>query len=249
MGKGALFFLLWCGSVRVWGFTTTPFQARNKPQRPAQRSSLGAFALDIPSAASAIDDFFLYAPVQSAFLTCGFKASVADAVAQKIDSSSDEDNVESIGDSTKENQAFSPARNLAYIAYGSLYTGISCHFIYNVWFPLIFGTAITPITVFKEVALDSLVIGPCVCLPVAYLVKAVVFDYSISEALSKYADDVRLNGLLIKYWSLWLPVQALTFSVVPEHLRVFFMACVSFFWFIVLSLASDNDAALEDAQV
>lgn len=34
---------------------------------------------------------------------------------------------------------------------------------------------------------------------------------------------------------LWGPVQRLTFSIVPDHLRITFIAAVSFFWLIILS--------------
>ena len=35
--------------------------------------------------------------------------------------------------------------------------------------------------------------------------------------------------------SIWGPVQCLTFGVVPEHLRIAFIAVVSFFWLIIFS--------------
>jgi hypothetical protein len=72
-------------------------------------------------------------------------------------------------------------------------------------------------------------------LPLAYLTKAVIFRYSFREGIRRYWDDIRNHGLLLKYFALWGPVQCLTFSIVPEHMRVTFMACVSFFWLIILS--------------
>jgi len=59
--------------------------------------------------------------------------------------------------------------------------------------------------------------------------------YSAKEAFRRYVDDIRNHGLLTKYWLLWGPVQCLTFSIVPEHFRVTFIAAVSFFWLIILS--------------
>lgn len=58
-------------------------------------------------------------------------------------------------------------------------------------------------TVLSKVLCDSLVITPFVCLPVAYVVKSVIFRYSFREAIFRYRDDVLKNGLLVKYWSLW----------------------------------------------
>lgn len=51
------------------------------------------------------------------------------------------------------------------------------------------------------------------------------------------------NGLLTKYFLLWGPVQCITFSIVPEHLRVSFIAVVSFFWLIILSSVSARPKA------
>mmetsp|Transcript_22608 Transcript_22608/g.40801 ORF Transcript_22608/g.40801 Transcript_22608/m.40801 type:complete len:116 (-) Transcript_22608:54-401(-) len=51
-------------------------------------------------------------------------------------------------------------------------------------------------------------------------------------------QDIRHNAFLSKFWSLWFPVQCLTFSVIPEHLRVTFITCVCFFWMIVFSSLS-----------
>ena len=150
---------------------------------------------------------------------------------------SDEDN------STGEELHFDASRNLAYIIYGGMYTGIAQHFIYNEIFPQIFGHDPTTLTIISEVIANALIVGPLIGMPVAYLTKALVLhhqssDNPISEGLKRYAEDVQLKGLLFKYWALWCPVQTLTFSVVPEHLRVAFMAAVSFFWFVILSTVS-----------
>ena len=71
--------------------------------------------------------------------------------------------------------------------------------------------------------------------PVAYVVKSAIFRYSLAEAFTRYKDDVFMNGLLAKYWSLWVPVQFLTFGVIPQHLRIAFIAIVSFFWLVIFS--------------
>ena len=63
-----------------------------------------------------------------------------------------------------------------------------------------------------------------------------------SQGLSKYLADAR-GDLLLNYWAVWTPAQCLTFSVVPEHLRIPFVAFVSFFWLIILSTISSRDEA------
>ena len=65
-----------------------------------------------------------------------------------------------------------------------------------------FGQGTDTITVLSKVLCDSFVITPFLCLPVAYVVKSIIFQYSLNEAFLRYKDDVIKNGLLVKYWSL-----------------------------------------------
>jgi len=104
--------------------------------------------------------------------------------------------------------------------------------IFHEIFPKIFGQGTDVFTVISKLAFDMLVVSPFVCLPVAYLVKSDIFQYIIGEGLARYEDDVTKNGLLLKYWSIWGPVQCLTF---PVHLRIAFIALISFFWLIIFS--------------
>lgn len=179
---------------------------------------------------SEVSDFYAAFPLQAAVLTCGVKASVADGIAQVRTPSVDcWDDLEF-------------RRNFAYILYGGIFIGALCHYEYDVLFPLLFGTEHSLLTSFKEVVFDNFVSAPLGWLPPAYLIKAVVYDYPLQEGLQKYYDDVTKNGLLMKYWSIWVPAQSVSFTVVPDHLRVVFMASVSFFWFILFStVASAGD--------
>ena len=187
----------------------------------------------------AIDVFYKTMPLTSAFVTCGIKASAADFVAQKRASSTDEG--EGVLTTTDEEilseitTPFEKRRNFAFLLYGGLYQGMAQEIIFNEVFPKLFGQGTDFLTVLSKVSFDMFVVSPFVCLPVAYLVKSVIFQYTVGEALSRYKDDVMKNGLLVKYWSLWGPVQCLTFGVVPVHLRIAFIAVISFFWLIIFS--------------
>jgi protein Mpv17 len=255
-------------------------QRRDHPHSPSLQSQSSHtkfttslnLAFDVQtfqSAAAAVDNFYRTAPLESAFLTCGIKGSLADAIAQKLDKPHhdlvDDDNVEKTStinnsarsrsdslsrydeeqDGKQEETTFDASRNLAYVIYGGLYTGIAQHFIYNEIFPQIFGDDPTPLTVLSEVAANALIVGPMLGLPVAYLTKALVLHPTdgnpLAEGLKRYAEDVQLKGLLLKYWALWVPVQAITFAYVPEHLRITFMAFGSFFWFVILSVVSAEE--------
>lgn len=170
----------------------------------------------------AIDTFWKSDPYTAAFVTCGFKASAADLVAQ---TKADDDN----------SRPISKRQNLAFFLYGALYQGVAQEFIYNHLYPRWFGVGKDVITVASKVLFDLLLQTTLITLPMAYLIKGIIFQYSAKEAMRRYKDDILNHGLLTKYATLWGPVQCLTFGVVPEHWRVTFIACISFFWLIILS--------------
>jgi len=181
-----------------------------------------------------VSDFYANFPLQAAVLTCGIKASVADGIAQM--------RTRVLGDDLEFR------RNLAYILYGGIFIGAMCHYEYDVIFPILFGAQHSLWASFQEVVFDNFVSAPLLWLPPAYLFKALVYDYSFKEGLEKYAHDVTENGLLNKYWMVWVPAQSISFTVVPDHLRIVFMATVSFFWFIKLStLSAESDKSNADA--
>ena len=76
-----------------------------------------------------------------------------------------------------------------------------------------------------------------------------MYRYPTRQAIRKYVTDVRDNGLLTKYWSLWLPMTAFNFAVVPPHFWVVFTAFMSFFWTIVLSMVANKEQEVESCPV
>mmetsp|Transcript_20055 Transcript_20055/g.24789 ORF Transcript_20055/g.24789 Transcript_20055/m.24789 type:complete len:266 (+) Transcript_20055:63-860(+) len=175
-----------------------------------------------------VANFYKSFPYMAAFFTCCVKGSVADAVAQVKDR-------KNCG-----NNNFQKLRNLAFIIYGGVYTGMTQEYLYNSFLPRLFGEG-TVFSVVAKVCFDMLVIIPFLCLPMAYLVKAVVLQQGgILGGLQRYKTDVMKRGLLFKSWSLWAPVQCFTFGVVPGHFRISFMAVVSFFWLVILSGFTSN---------
>jgi len=202
------------------------------PRTTASPTQLRAFE----SAGVAVDTFFQTQPYLSAFLTCSFKASAADFMAQT---------------KQQENDSIDVARNLAFLVYGGLYQGMAQQFIYNQVFPDWFsGVENTFEAIALQVAVDMLLVGPLVCLPTAYVMKQCVATKGgnvLEEAWAKYWSDITEKGLLVKFWSIWVPVQFVTFGVIPAHFRVVFVAFFSFFWVFLLSMMSSDDASTEES--
>jgi len=127
--------------------------------------------------------------------------------------------------------------------------GLSCEVMYNRLFPIMFGKEQTMARVVKMTLFDGLVNAPFLWLPPAYIVQALVYGYPKRAALKKYVKDVRENGLLRKYWSLWVPASFFNFSIIPPHFRIAFVASVSFFWMIILSLVANKEQDPESCPV
>ncbi|CAB9522551.1 Mpv17 / PMP22 family [Seminavis robusta] len=182
---------------------------------------------------TAVDAFFQTSPYVSAFLTCSVKASAADWVAQSMQQEEEERNWN---------------RNLAFIAYGGIYQGCIQSFIFGVLFPMWFPDP-TIHSILTQVAIDTLILGPLVCMPTVYTMKAVFAGETDPTAgITKYLDHVQHKGILFKYWSIWGPVQALNFALVPPHLRVYVVAMVSFFWICLLSMVSSSSSSVEEME-
>lgn len=220
----------------------------------------------LTTAVATLDTFWKTSPYAAAAMTCGFKASMADIVAQKRQYKqracelNEEAQIRDLNKDEKQEMKTKNKtdlqRNVAYILYGVLYQGLAQEFIYNHVYPILFGAGTDIQTVLSKVSFDLLIQTTIVTLPLAYMSKALIYQYSFREAFRRYIDDIKNHGLLIKYFSLWGPVQCLTFSIIPEHFRVSFIACVSFFWLIILSsIASktpitggDDECSLVDGQ-
>mmetsp|Transcript_21647 Transcript_21647/g.51134 ORF Transcript_21647/g.51134 Transcript_21647/m.51134 type:complete len:434 (-) Transcript_21647:115-1416(-) len=207
---------------------------------PTSTSSSSSSSSRLGMSLHEVSDFYATYPLQSAILTCGFKASIADSIAQFKDRMKGLVESHEQDDDDENDHWWEARRNTAYVIYGGLFVGLMCHMEYNVLFPAMFGTENTPTTFISKVLFDNFISAPFMWLPPAYLIKAVLYDYSLGEGLEKYWRDIRDEGLLQKYWTIWVPAQTVSFSVVPDHLRVAFMASISFFWFILFSSVSSN---------
>jgi len=134
-----------------------------------------------------------------------------------------------------------------FFLYGGLYQGCVQYYIFNQLYPVWFGEGTDIATIAMKVGFDQFVLTPFLCLPVCYLVKALVFSYPLREGVERYVADAK-RDLLVKYWILWGPVQCLTFGMVPPQWRVPFIALVSFFWLLILSSITARAEAEEATQ-
>jgi len=225
--------------------------------------SVQAFDIGIPL--TAIDTFYRTSPYASAFITCGVKASLADIVAHsgknrnRNKTSRQRLSAHRIyqGSSHLKNinrRTYFPSRktrsllaqkenvqrNLAYLLYGGLYQGMAQEYLYNEIFPVLFGHGLNFGTVVKKIVFDLGVVAPLVTLPLMYVIKAAIFRKSLKKSMASYIDDIKNQGLLKYFWLLWIPMKFLKFTLIPEHLRITFLAMVSFFWMIIFASITEK---------
>jgi len=243
----------------------TPVASFHSSRGPAGRSALfGRTSYDkhhprqsktaLHSAALvALDTLFQSHAYAAAAITCGIKASSADLVAQKRQyRMRNETPIKyTMGDSVvvAAPKTTDLRRNIAFLVYGAVYQGLAQEYVYNHLYPAMFGSGTSAVVVLSKVLFDLCIQTTLVTLPIAYLTKALIFKYSAKEAFHRYWDDIKHHGLLKKYFMLWGPVQCITFSIIAEHYRVTFIACVSFFWLIIFSTIASKGPKKEVEEV
>ena len=175
---------------------------------------------------STVANFYKTSPFTAGFITASTRAAIADSIAQKLDECIEEFNLK---------------RNIAMVLYSGVILGLCCEVMFNCLFPVMFRGENNPLLLAVKMALfDVFINAPLLWLPPAYIAQALAYRYPKREAIQKYFIDVRENGLLNKYFSLWLPASLTNFLFVPPHFRVAFVAAVGFFWMIILSLVANK---------
>ena len=122
------------------------------------------------------------------------------------------------------------------------------YWLYNIKFtklcaPLTarFGhAAVAPIKVF----LDQGIHHPLIYFPFFYGLKAFVEGKPMRSAADKYKREIKDSCKAL--WKIWVPAQLVNFAFVPRHLRIPYVAAVSFGWTVVLSTMQGRYAKQEE---
>ena len=136
-------------------------------------------------------------------------------------------------------------RNLCFGAFGLCYTGFAHYGIYCKLYPYLFENVFKNICKTKmrmvlcQTSVDQLIHSPLIYFPVFYCVKGIIYNGSmskqvVSQSLNEYFT-INICEDVFALWKLWLPANLLTFTVIPLHLRVPWIAGVSFVWTAYLS--------------
>jgi protein Mpv17 len=158
-------------------------------------------------------------PLAVAFATCYAKGSASDVIAQL---------------QLEKREKIDWRRNVAFATFSGAYAGVAQHYIYNVGFSRVFGAGTDLATAARKVAADSLIHVPFFCLPIYYPFETVMLGQgSVADGWRRYRADA--YDVLTTYWTIWPPVHALNFTLMPTEMRISVVACMSFVWLIYLS--------------
>lgn len=207
---------------------TSSFSTKNGSSSSNNNNNQGQFRpfttssrLQMVFSFDGVDVFFQTHRFAASFFVGGTQALLADGLAQSQDNRS---------------SGLCLRRIISFGLYGGLYQGMANEWIFN---------TLLPVLCFHSKLLEALVavffFGSYVSLPIAYSIKGLVFGTGIVKGgLNKYWRDVSTNGLLTKFWSLWIPVNCINFCLVPSQYRVAVNSVVAFGWLILFSTISSS---------
>lgn len=183
----------------------------SRPGQPAADSMLRA-----------VQQAFQRHPMKIGSAVTGLKTSVADLIVQT---------------GYEQRETIDWRRNLVFSGFGLCYLGAFQYVQYSVWFPVLFpGSSAGAVA--KKVLFDQTINTGLWYFPLFYCVQNCVMKSKFSaanglEGLKRYRANVVTD--MTNCWKLWVPMQAINFSVVAVHMRVPFAASVSFVWCGILS--------------
>lgn len=182
-------------------------------------------------------------PMVMAMITCGTNSAVADLISQFKSIQTTMNN----GSTNNLVELFSMLnlkKTMSCSTYGVMILGFLGNLAYSKLLPFLFGTKANLSTIVSQSLFDNLIAAPLFWLPTNYIMKALFFrdQTSIRDSLRLYWKDITQAKLLIKYWSVWIPAQFLTFSIIPTPFRVPFVAAIGFCWAMILSSLSAKKA-------
>lgn len=194
----------------------------HQPGRLVRRLTQGLFR----QPATAINDAMQAHPFKTSVLVTTVKAGLADWLVQTV---------------IEQRREVDTRRLATFVTFGCTYQGMFQYWMFNHWFERLFpGRALVP-TVKKILAVNA--IGdPVFFFPCFYTLKEVLARETLADAMQ--LDTVR--AALSNYyrnclddwrntWVTWLPGHCVTYGVLPLHLRMPWVAAVSFGYLSLLS--------------
>lgn len=151
-------------------------------------------------------------------------------------------------------EVYDRRRGLVFFCFGFIYQGSCQYFMFNKVFEWISPTKTqTMRAALSKVGAANLICDPCFFFPTFYYLREALNtdDFtrrSFWNGLSRYKVNYLWDWTYS--WSLWIPGHAVTFFVMPTHLRLPWMSLLSFLYCVIVSVTrGDRTAELEGRSV
>lgn len=188
-------------------------------------------------------------PATTGIVTTVIKTSAADLFAQKV---------------IERKEDVDWRRHGMFCAFGAFYLGGFQYYLYNHLFVRWCGSLTAAVghkgTAPIKTFIDQAIHHPFFYFPTFYLLKGAVEGRPLESSFEKYKTELWENCKAL--WMIWVPAQLVNFAFVPRHLRIPFVALVSFGWTVVMSVmrgaldkgvvpvaSSEKSAAAEDTSI
>jgi len=173
-------------------------------------------------ACGAVNERMKARPILSGIMITGCKTCGADILVQKA---------------WEKKENIDWRRNAVFTIFGLGYLGGFQYILYNMWFPRWFiGNSFRAVA--GKVAFDQTINTGVWYYPLFYIVQDAVMQgrmntQSLYDGAARYSRNVVTD--MTNCWKLWIPAQFINFWLVPTHIRVPYVAGISFVWTLVLS--------------
>lgn len=210
------------------------------------KRAFNAFKYPLVATGRAYNEVAQRYPFGTGVVTTVVKTSAADLFAQKV---------------IEKREEVDWKRHGVFISFGLFYLGGFQYYLYNHLFvrwcagmtAALGHKGSAPIKTF----IDQAIHHPFFYFPVFYSLKGYVEGAAPADIFQRYRNELWENCKAL--WTIWVPAQLVNFSVVPRHMRIPFVAGVSFAWTVIISVmrgaldsgkvaaAAPTTAQLEDA--
>ena len=166
-------------------------------------------------------------PLRTNIVTGGILAAGSDIICQTLIEEQDD-------------EPFNYKRTLAITTFGMYYNGGLCSFIYPLYariLPQWFSRSLVRQGI-GSTLIDNFIHSPIFYIPAFYMSTGILQGHSFTSSFATLKHGYQ--EVMLQTWMMWIPLQALNFSIVPPRMRVLVLSVGCFVYTIQLDFLLEN---------
>lgn len=171
-----------------------------------------------------LNAFFIKRPLVVSLVGNTIKTAAADVFTQKYLEEKDELDLKRLAVFTSFGLTY--LGGWQYFLFNKLFVRCEKMMTFAKWQPLTQASILT----FLDLGLHT----PLMYYPAFYSIKSYLDGKTVANTMTTYNANIQSD--MVAMWKIWLPAQMTNFMFIPLHMRMPFIASVSFGWTIVLSM-------------